>query len=622
MRLHRFSWKLAAAPLGAVLVMFGLACGGAEQAPVVQTVVVEKQVERLVVQTVLVEKAVEKQVVQTVVVEKPVERQLVQTVVVVATPTAAPLTTPTPVVPLARPVPNSILKVGVKDVGAAAFLAPKAVNPDDNRNHEISVFETLAFQDGKTGALVNRQMKSWKLEGLVFTAELDPRIQFHFGWGPGTAKDLAYSWTRQAEEGAVNSGAATLRNDWASWEAVSDTTFKATLKAQNVNWFRAIILSTVMMSERAIKEKGDAWAIQNAIGTGPYRLVGIVANENITLEAVRNHYRDTGYFETIRLLAAPEPQTRIAMLRTGEIDMMSVGIPLIPQVNAIKGVRLVQQPSTGRGGVSIFYGGQFYIREQKEGLKRTLDTTLPWVGDPNDPKSAERALKVRQALTMAVDKKLIVDTILGGKGCYGNIYQVDTCHPKWSKAYEVSYDPKHAKELLVEAGYPNGFSFPVWNPTQNDTQVEVSDAVLPFWEAIGLKPVAQKTAYTARRPLLLARDLREVWFMTHGSGILPFGGVFQWAELNGRGVWNQQIEYPDIGPIADRMFAAVGDEATQWKVQTEYWDWHKKYQPTGGGVYWNDPWALGGRVGSWDVIYTNISGAAWPVQLERVIPAH
>ena len=602
MHCNRSKWRLVLPLAVLMLAILGLACAGTEQ--VVQTVLVEKQVERPVVQTVLVEKAVEKQVVQTI--------------VVVATPTPAPLTTPTPVAPLARPVPNSILKIGLKDVGSAAFLAPKAVNPNDNRNHELSVFETLAFQDGKTGALVNRQMKSWKLDGLVFTAELDPRIQFHSGWGPGTAKDLAYSWTRVAEEGAVNSGAATLRNDWASWEAVSDTQFKATLKATNVNWFRALIMGTVMMSEKAIKEKGDAWAIQNAVGTGPYRLIGILADESITLEAVKNHYRDTGYFETIRIIAAPEPQTRIAMLRTGEIDMMSVGIPQLKQVSDIKGVRLVEQPSTGRGGVSIFYGGQFYIREQKEGLVRKLDTSLPWVGDLNDPASAGRALKVRQAITLAVDKKLIVDTILGGKGCHGTIYRVDHCHPKWNKAYELPYDPKRAKELLVEAGYPNGFSFPVWVPTQNDTQVEVADAVMPFWEAVGLKPVAQKTAYTARRPLLLARDLREVWFMGHGSDILPFGGVFQWAELNGRGVWNQQIEYPDIGPIADRMFAAVGDEATQWKIQTEYWDWHKKYQATGGGVYWNDPWALSNRVGSWDVIYTH---ANWPVQLERVIPA-
>ena len=77
----------------------------------------------------------------------------------------------------------------------------------------------------------------------------------------------------------------------------------------------------------------------------------------------------------------------------------------------------------------------------------------------------------------------------------------DECHPRWDTSLNVDYDVEKAKQLLQDAGYGDGFEFPVWIPTMNDTFVEVSEAMLEFWKEIGLTPVVQKTAYTARRPL-------------------------------------------------------------------------------------------------------------------------
>ena len=179
------------------------------------------------------------------------------------------------------------------------------------------------------------------------------------------------------------------------------------------------------------------------------------------------------------------------------------------------------------------------------------------------------------------------------------------------------YDPDLARQLLSDAGFSNGFEFPVWIPESGDTFVEVSEAMLEFWKDVGLTPVVQKTAYGARRPLIISRKMNEVWFMGHGTNALPFGGVFQWAEMNGRGVWGQNIEYDELGVLADRMFAAE-DESLQWSIQQEYWDFHFQNQLTGGGIYWNDLWAIGPRVAAWEAQFNSTRVT---VQLERVIPA-
>ena len=170
--------------LGALLIAGGVAalavaaCGG-ETETVVQTVIVEKQLpgqtvtERVVetvivekqlpgevvtervVETVVVEKMVEGKTVteiQTVVVERPVTvtEKVVETVVVKEQEVITIVATATPGAPsgLARPEPGTVLRAAVNDVGSANFLSPRAVHPNDNRNHEMSVFETMIIQEG------------------------------------------------------------------------------------------------------------------------------------------------------------------------------------------------------------------------------------------------------------------------------------------------------------------------------------------------------------------------------------------------------------------------------------------------------------------------------------------
>jgi len=617
--------------------------------------IVERQVEKVV--TRIVEKPVEvirevpvERVVTEVVeiiIEKPVEKIVEkiirekapppQTKIVIATPTQSAAAG------IARPQPGSVLRVAINDVGSPNFLSPRAVHPNDNRNHWLSIFETLLIEEGTQGGLVNVSVRDWELDGLTFRAHLHPRVEFHKGWGPATAQDWAYSWERTQDLGAVNSAAASIRNAWASWKAVDNYTFEATLKRPDVNFRRALIFGTYLHSKKALLEKGDDWADKNAIGTGPYELTEIVTDDHITLTAVNGHYRETPWFETVLVLEVPDPNTMIAQLKTGEIDIMPIGVPQLDQVSNEPGVTVLSLPSIGRGGTTIFYGGQYYVSPgsaswapteyaghletvtSKSGdalaIKRDLAKALerPWIGPYlTDATENAKAILVRKAMTHAVDKHLVNDTILKGTGCVGHVYRVDECLPNWDKKLNVDYDVARAKELLAEAGFGNGFEFPVWIPENGATFVEVSEAMVQFWKEIGLTPKLQKTAYTARRPLIISRQMDEVWFMSHGTIATPFGPSFQWGELNGRGVWGQNIEYDEMGTLTDRMAVAVGDTQLQWAIQRDYWDFHQTNQITGGGVFFNDLWVHGPAVANWDAQY---DAGDFPVQLERAIPS-
>ncbi len=114
------------------------------------------------------------------------------------------------------------------------------------------------------------------------------------------------------------------------------------------------------------------------------------------------------------------------------------------------------------------------------------DAKVPWV-DANDP---ARALKVRKALNLAVNKQEILDHILMGEGELTAVPLFipgeDTYDPAWK---QYPYDPEQAKKLLVEAGYPNGFNITMMLfPSTGRPEVPaVGQAVAMFWEKIGIK---------------------------------------------------------------------------------------------------------------------------------------
>ena len=120
--------------------------------------------------------------------------------------------------------------------------------------------------------------------------------------------------------------------------------------------------------------------------------------------------------------------------------------------------------------------------------------------EPNNPLSKK---KVRQALVYAIDKAAIVEHILMGQGeVIGHHFPMT----KWSIAYKpyplTPYDPKRAKQLLAEAGYPDGFTIYLYSYITTLPEAKlVNEAIAGYWKAIGLKPIILEMEYGAFMPI-------------------------------------------------------------------------------------------------------------------------
>ena len=189
-------------------------------------------------------------------------------------------------------------------------------------------------------------------------------------------------------------------------------------------------------------------------------------------EAFDKSHRGIPHFAKMSLLIVPEESTKLAMVRTGQADIIDLVPESAPEVEAA-GAKL-----TVVEGVGMFIY-QFW------GLYFDEAQALP-ISD----------VRVRQAMSLAINRQDIIDYSLNGFGRPSMPFatfptSVDVDVPRWQKWSEETlvYDPERARQLLAEAGYPDGFEVTFWSTNFSGTPYmnDLSQAVTGFWEEIGIE---------------------------------------------------------------------------------------------------------------------------------------
>lgn len=427
----------------------------------------------------------------------------------VATP--APITTPTPT-PIPTPTPTAPKPEGTLSIGVATMSEEKwgLDQSFSTSNWVSSVYEYLLDVD-ENANLVPALAERWEVSpnGKSYTFYLRKGIQFHDGWGELTAEDVKFSYDWGREKGSVN---LTITN----WARLMDRVeivnpYQITFHFKDIFvpmlWEASRYAPYVSIgSKKYIEAVGKEKASKHPIGTGPYRFVEHKLAQFIRFEAVENHWRATPQFKQLVLWLIPENATRVAGLRAGTLDLIEVPVDMAPEVEKA-GFRLISAPATT--GAWIMLGGQF---PHRAGDPKAYDPTVPWALPEQ-----ERALKVRQALNLAVNRQEFIDHIFFGRG---GPYAVPWFNPgtvfhkpEW-KPYP--YDPERAKKLLAEAGYPNGFSGFEMVLTVMPGRGElpaIGTAVAEFWRKIGVEAKLLPMDYGSWRPTGLAvrAQARKTW---------------------------------------------------------------------------------------------------------------
>lgn len=531
---------------------------------VVETVVVEREVEGktvMVVETVIVEKpvTVTERVVETVVVEKQVEVPVVETVVVeklvIATPVAPPTPAPTP-----TGGPSGTFRLSVRNIIPPLFVPALGGVGHEQDFASWGMVEFLLYADYEEVIQPDISMAtSWEVADDQSKVRFNLRegVKFHKGYGEMTADDVVWSMNNAIREGSTFWGVGGLQAWMDRWEKVDDYTVDMYFKTYRATWAETLSnLSTHqpwIYPKAAVDELGESVANVTPLGTGPFENVLYRTDDIVITEAFDggNHWRAEPAAQRMEVVEIESPLVRNAAFTTREVDIIEVANKDIPQLKrAVSGA--YEQIARGTTWPHVvYYTGNYWRGEEacesslvtswtvdaewpRPGFKP--DAEHPWIGDPHGTggNSMESALKVRQAMSMAVDRQTLLDTVFGGLGLPTAMYTgFIPSDDGWKDEWDVSYDLDAAKALLAEAGYPDGFEFTFYVPPDHIVvNPEAGEAVAQMWRQLGLGVNIETSAYATARP----RHFRGVddipWYHHSGGGNLDREKIGAYGRYN------------------------------------------------------------------------------------------
>jgi len=340
----------------------------------------------------------------------------------------------------------------------------------------------------------------------TLTIRVRKGIQFHEGWGELTAEDVKFTIEFNARPVSTNIKSKWLAGSIKSMEVVDRYTLVLHLTMPDpILWFCFYVgesSSMPVLCKKYIETVGEEKANRQPIGSGPYRFVESKLGEYVKLEAVEKHWMVVPEFKTVILRIVPEETTRVAMLKTGEADIAAeLDVDKMPELEKAKLKSIVIKNSI----VIFFPFGGMLIPEDKryvEGYHR-MD---PW-----------KDVRVREAMNIAIDRNALVKTFFRGTATAAPIFPAML---GWDKLKPIPYDPKRAKQLLVQAGYPNGFSFKFLAVAKQPILQTLAGAVAGYWEAIGIKAEIIPSDYaTWRTTNKTGKTAGYIWTNSMGNAV-------------------------------------------------------------------------------------------------------
>ncbi len=593
-----------------------------------ETVVVEKEVVKTVEvevpgQTVVKEVVktvevpgqtivVEKEVVKTVEVEKPVEviREVLKEVEVVKEVVVEAQR------PMVRPAPGTVLNIVARDVGPANWHRPIAQAPYNMMSTRLGVSEHLV-DVAPDGTLLPMIAREWAVDDEGITWTIQPGVPWHdSAYGTVDIDDIHWSYENGSREGTVSHFTGWYRDDYSNPRIVDENTIQWDW-GENGPTLRYILTTRGLGSGTAIENKdyyeavGEEVHSSKFMGTGPYKVQSHVADDIITLEAIKNHWRNTPDFELVRAIEVPEQATRIALMKSGQGDITDVSIPLLDQIANEPGIRLVQGSLPNiKTSVAFLMGGNFQIQPTLSDGTPNVPAELgnPWVGEPGNEEDLERARNLRRALSYAIDRDSLNEFILFGQGCHQYVYLIDVCNSRHQDEWAHPYDVGKAKEFMAAGGFPDGFDMPLWIPTATtpDTFIEVAEAIVPMWEELGITVNIDKSVYAARRPEFLERGaVKDVFAFPYGGDLELLNYTdFLCDLIDGCTKWNSGYDDP-IGYDVHKQFSqSYRDTNEAWDALIPYWEYHSHLGdlPVIMSVNWLDPFIVGPRIGEVSIV--------------------
>ena len=531
-------------------------------------------------------------------------------------PTKVPIATvaPTQEAPAAVVVdkPEGILTGGQKELGPFIGHPNLAGNPQIYVMSTAPITESL-FTVNSDLEVVPFLAREWEVseDSLTWTFYIEEGVQFHKGYGEMTAEDVLWSM-QQFADSAKHPRASNIRGVFVSEEGHAKVIDDYTLEINTgTPWSEVPVnemltspagSATWIVSKRQTEELGAEAASGDIAATGSWELVEARTGEFWRMAAVEDHWRKTPHFAELVFREIPEESSRIAGFQTGNLDTTLIAFDSLALIEEVEGAELMRLPGGGEAAVTFY--GQYYVGIGTEDQQPGYDPDLPWVSaDPDlDSEEWKNAAKVRTALSIAIDRQGIVDTLLHGYGGPAVLWDFGRYEDTWlPPELRWEYNPEKAKQLLAEAGYPDGFSITL-TPSLRGAPVEVEacEAIATMWADIGLDVKFQSLPYSTLRPSLIARNYQGSTCHAGSIRLEPgqgYSGML--SQLHYSAVWNRGVEHPWLDEKVSAHMAEV-DSVKRRELAIEIATFLFENAVTAVGLYNFDVvWPVGPKIQPW-----------------------
>jgi peptide/nickel transport system substrate-binding protein len=448
--------------------------------------------------------------------------------------------------PSQPPLPTDLTTFVWREMHDPSSLDPAVVF--DGSSREIyNTYETLSRLDSNSNA-VPVLATSWEVstDGLTWTYHLRDNVKFQDGT-PFNASAVKFSFERTM---TINKGAAYILSPIKEMQILDPLTIRFVLKyPQPLDLIMSSLYGAYIVSPTAVKlheQNGDlaqAWMGENAVGTGPYKLESWTHEQQLVYTKFDDYWRgwEGNHVDKVLIKIVREATSAIMMIGTGEID------------------------DTGYQGnledVAAF-GNRTDMKLDINPTFTVLYIRMNMLKKPLDDK------RVRQAISYAFPYKDAVDKIYLG---YADQARGPLPKGLWGydeNAFQYSHDLDKAKQLLTEAGYPNGgFTLDFYYYTGDEQVRKMADLLVENLGALGITVNTRVMPFTTLLTMATNPDtaphlsVHEWWptypdpfdylyGMFHSSQI----GIFDWSNYNNT-EYDQLIEQANVISATDRTQA-------------------------------------------------------------------
>lgn len=322
-----------------------------------------------------------------------------------------------------------------------------------------NMFDSLLTYKFGTIELEPALAESWEAgpDGLSWTFKLRQGVMFHKGYGEMKASDVKFSLDRIFDP-ELKSPSARLLASFDQVEVVDDSTVRILLKRPDPTFLYHLAATyTSVVSERAAGEKGDTFG-QDPIGTGPYQFESWSPQHETVFSAFDDYWGGQPKMAELRYLVIPDSTTAYSAFEAGDVDLLQVSDPdKLKKYQQNPEITLVET----QGLVTRFLG--------------MVPTHEPFDN-----------LKVRQAVQHAINRNDIVEHIAGGMSVPAKSPLAPGVKYYEPDVTEYAYDPEKARQLLAEAGYPDGFKVTIAVPN-NDRFTKPAVVIQEQLKAVGIE---------------------------------------------------------------------------------------------------------------------------------------